>query len=226
MGKPRQSKHHHGSQVVLQAPPSRRAIAAQAARLMAEDGIADFGVAKRKAARHLGYSDKDALPSNDEVEVELRTYQSLFQREEQTERLEAMRTIALDVMRRWEKYHPHLCGAAWNGTAGREHVIEIELFLDDEKTVQIQLLGQEIPFETGEHAHFDRSITRRITALTLEHAGFLVRLSLYRSDDLRGALKPDASGLPARGNAAAVLLLLERARQEARLGAMLTNFRD
>ena len=192
---------------------------------MAEDGIADFGAAKRKAARHLGYSDKDALPSNDEVEVELRTYQSLFQRDEQFARLDAMRTVACDVMRRWEKYHPHLSGPAWSGTAGRESIVEIELFVDDEKTIQIQLLGLDIPFETAEHAHFNRTLTRRITALTVEYDGFLVRLSLYRTDDLRGAVKPDASGRPARGDIAAVAQLREQAREEAQLGAMLAGLR-
>ena len=225
MGKPRQSKGHHESGSALQSPPSRRAIAAQAARLMAEDGIADFGAAKRKAARHLGYSDKDALPSNDEVEIELRTYQGLFQRDEQRERLEAMRTVALDVMQRWEKYHPRLSGPAWNGTAGRESIVEIELFVDDEKTIQIQLLGLDIPLETTEHMHFNRALTRRITALTLEHDGFLVRLSLYRTDDLRGAVKPDASGGPARGDLAAVAQLREQAREEAQLGATLAGLR-
>ncbi len=193
---------------------------------MAEDGIADFGVAKRKAARHLGYSEKDALPSNDEVEAELRTYQSLFQREELIERLDAMRTVALRVMRQWERYHPHLCGPAWRGTAGREHNIEIELFVDDEKTVQIQLLGQGIPFDTMEHPHFNPALSRRITALTLEYDGFLVRLSLYRTDDLRGALKPEASGLPARGNAAAVLQLLEQKPEAAQTDARRTMQRQ
>jgi len=225
MGKPRQSKGHHESGSALQSPPSRRAIAAQAARLMAEDGIADFGAAKRKAARHLGYSDKDALPSNDEVEAELRTYQSLFQRDEQRERLKAMRTVALDVMRRWEKYHPHLTGPAWNGTASREGVVDIELFVDDEKTIQIQLLGLGIPFETAERAHFNQALTRHITALTVEYDGFLVRLSLYRTDDLRGAVKADASGRPARGDIAAVARWREQAREEDQFGAMLAGLR-
>ena len=61
----------------FRAPPSRsgnlrREVAAAAARMMAEDGISDFGFAKRKAARQLGASDADALPTNAEIEAELR----------------------------------------------------------------------------------------------------------------------------------------------------------
>ena len=47
----------------------RARIAAAAARLMAEDGIDDFALAKRKAARQLGASDTESLPRNDEIEA-------------------------------------------------------------------------------------------------------------------------------------------------------------
>ena len=50
----------------------RARIAAAAARLMAEDGINDFALAKRKAARGLGAANTEALPGNDEIEAELR----------------------------------------------------------------------------------------------------------------------------------------------------------
>src|SRR5512145_2523722 len=51
---------------------TRARIAAAAARLMAEDGIDDFALAKRKAARQLGVTEAQALPGNDEIEAELR----------------------------------------------------------------------------------------------------------------------------------------------------------
>src|SRR2546426_228906 len=55
----------------------RARIAAAAARLMAEDGIDDFALAKRKAARQLGAADTQSLPRNDEIEAELRAYRAL-----------------------------------------------------------------------------------------------------------------------------------------------------
>ena len=57
----------------------RRAIASAAARLMAEEGIGDYGTAKRKAARSMGADDSAALPTNEEIETELRAWQSLYQ---------------------------------------------------------------------------------------------------------------------------------------------------
>ena len=47
-------------------------IANLAARLMAVDGIDDFALAKRKAARQAGALDTRSLPTNEEVEQALR----------------------------------------------------------------------------------------------------------------------------------------------------------
>ena len=56
----------------------RRALAQEAARLMAEHGIHDFGTAKRKAAERLGVGTEAALPRNTEIEASLAEYQRLF----------------------------------------------------------------------------------------------------------------------------------------------------
>ena len=45
----------------------REQLAHQTARLIAEDGIVDFAFAKRKAARQMGASDTQHLPSNQEI---------------------------------------------------------------------------------------------------------------------------------------------------------------
>ena len=56
----------------------RRAVAQEAARVMAEHGIQDFRAAKRKAAERFGVTEEGALPSNAEVEESLVAYQRLF----------------------------------------------------------------------------------------------------------------------------------------------------
>jgi hypothetical protein len=128
----------------------RRNIASAAARLMAEGGMNDYGSAKRKAARQLGAGDGDALPSNDEVETELRAYQAIFQDEEQPERLYEMRTHALEVMNLLADFHPHLTGAVLDGTAARYAPIEIELFADSSKDVEIFMLSHNISYSSTE----------------------------------------------------------------------------
>ena len=56
----------------------RSRIAHLAARLMAEDGIEDYALAKRKAARQAGVPDTRELPANEEIDAALRAYQQIY----------------------------------------------------------------------------------------------------------------------------------------------------
>lgn len=129
---------------------ARRSVASLAARMMAEDGIVDYGFAKRKAAKTLGVGDGETLPTNDEIETELRAYQSLFQEGEQNERLRVLRETALEVMYLLADFHPYLTGAVLDGTAGRYAGVEIDLYADSTKDVEISLLSHDISYESSE----------------------------------------------------------------------------
>ena len=97
----------------------------QANQLKANDNAikaqehAEEARAKRKAARSMGAGEGDALPTNDEIETELRAWQSLYQEDEQRERVHDLRTTALEVMQLLAEFNPCLTGAALDGTAGR-----------------------------------------------------------------------------------------------------------
>ena len=126
---------------------SRASIASAAARLMAEDGIADYHHAKRKAARQLGLPEHTAYPDNAEVEAELRTYRSLYQEQAHPELIRAMRQSALRLLELLADYSPHLAGSVLDGTAGEHSRIDILLFADSAKEVEIFLLNHGIEFE-------------------------------------------------------------------------------
>ena len=78
----------------------RERIAQQAARLIAEDGLQDYALAKIKAARQIGAPDTRNLPNDEEVARALRDYQALYQKDEQSERLHQLRQQALAAMLR------------------------------------------------------------------------------------------------------------------------------
>jgi len=125
----------------------RSLIAARAARLMAEDGIADFSLAKRKAARQLGAPSTQALPNNEEVEAELRSYRELYQREEHAGVLQALRRKALDAMRFFARFDPYVTGPVLSGAAGEFSTISLELFAANEKDFELFLLDHRIAFD-------------------------------------------------------------------------------
>jgi hypothetical protein len=155
----------------------RREIAALAARLMAEDGVSDFGFAKRKAARQLGASDTEALPANAEIETELRAWQALYQGQEQARRLAAMRVAALGLMRELARFRPYLRGAVLDGTAGRYADIELDLYPESGKDVEIFLLETAPGFE---HCELRRNVPNAPEmALALEWDDLPVKLFVY-----------------------------------------------
>ena len=157
----------------------RREIAALAARMMAEDGISDFGFAKRKAAKQLGATDADSLPNNTEIEAELRAWQALYQDDEQPERLFEMRTAAVEVMRMLETFRPYLIGGALDGTAGLYSELEIEIFPDSTKDVEIFFLNQDFPYEHREPRRPAPHAPEAILSFDWEDVP--VRISVYPS---------------------------------------------
>lgn len=185
----------------FRAPPSRsgnlrREVAAAAARMMAEDGISDFGFAKRKAARQLGASDADALPTNAEIEAELRAWQALYQDEEQAERVLEMRRAAVEVMRLLDPFHPYLTGGALDGTAGRYTEVEIELFPESAKEVEIFFLNEDIRYEHREPRRTAPNTPEAI--ISFEWDQVPIRLSIYHAHAERvGRRHGERARLPA-----------------------------
>jgi hypothetical protein len=172
----------------------RLRIAAAAARLMAEDGIEDYALAKRKAARQLGAGDTQALPGNDEIEDELRAYQSLYQGEEQRQRIQHLRTQALEAMRMLAVFRPYLAGPVLKGTAGRYSDIDLQLFTDDSKAVELLLLNRNVAYEVSDERYFAGGRERAVPVLKLEWSGVPLKLAIYAANDERGALKISAGG--------------------------------
>jgi CRISPR/Cas system CMR subunit Cmr6 (Cas7 group RAMP superfamily) len=174
----------------------RARIATAAARLMAEDGIDDFALAKRKAARQLGASDTQSLPANEEVETELKAYQALYQGEEQRARIRELRAVALDAMRSLVAFNPYLAGAVLKGIAGRYADIDLQLFTDDQKAVEMFLVNRSLAYAVSEQRHYCGDEPRPVPVLTVEWRGVPLNLAVYAAKDERSSLKATPSGRP------------------------------
>ena len=172
----------------------RARIAAAAARIMAEDGIDDFALAKRKAARQLGAAETEALPANDEVELELRAYRALYQPEEHAQRIAELRRIALDAMRALERFSPYLTGPVLKGTAGPYAEIELQLFPESTKEVEIFLLERRITYTTHEGRRFSGDRAHAMSVLSLDWEGAPLKLTVFDPRDERLALKTSQAG--------------------------------
>jgi hypothetical protein len=183
-------------------------VAAVAARLIVEEGM-EYGPAKRRAAQTLGRSKVRSaeLPDNLAIEDEVRSYLALFCADTQPAELAALRRVAGEWMQRLAEFRPHLSGAVWRGTATRHNDLYLQLFCDDSKSAEISLINLGLHFEVGSTSGF-RGETVDVLSVTSPcpelGEAVNVHLAVHDHDDLRGALRPDASGRTQRGDLAAL----------------------
>lgn len=159
------ARHNHPSHSHI-----RDSIAQLAARLMAE-GIDDFALAKRKAARQLGISEAQHLPNNSEVEQALRTYQALYRHDNQDSLLHQLRTQALHIMRELAGFDPMLSGSVLRGTATPYSDINLMLFADSPKDVEMYLLNRGIDYKASEKRFHFSDGWRMAPVLLLSQSG-------------------------------------------------------
>ena len=181
----------------------RGRIAHLAARLMAEDGIEDYALAKRKAARQAGVPDSRHLPDNDEIDAALKTYRDLYQ-QDHASHLRELRLLALKLMSEFIAFNPHLTGSILRGSAGKYAGAHLHLYTDNAKNVEHYLLNQDIAFRCGAIRLYAGELALDAPVYTFEREGVEIHLTVLSMRELRSQLKASATGRP-----------IERARLEA-----------
>jgi hypothetical protein len=164
----------------------RLTLAQEAARIMAEQGVRDFHVAKRKAAERLGFGNERDLPSNREIDLALREYQHLFQGDSQPKLVRKLRNEALQAMRFFAAFEPRLVGAVLDGTADEFSAVCLHLHDDDPANVLRHLAEHDIPFDETERVlRYSREEVREFPCLTFEADDVPFDLTLLPLDLLR-----------------------------------------
>ncbi len=125
----------------------RATIAQEAARLIAEHGIHDYGLAKRKAAERYGVSEGTQLPRNVEIEDALRERQRLFGGGVHEESLQRLRGVAVRAMKLLRGFEPRLVGPVLLGTATEHDDVQLHLFAESVESVVIFLLDRQVDYE-------------------------------------------------------------------------------
>ena len=187
---------------------NRVRIAQVAAKLIAEHGITDWSLAKRKAARTLMLPDREPLPGDDEITAALAEYHALFGGAAHASNLRAQREEALRWMRRLHEFTPLLTGGVAAGWATAHSDIRLELVANDAKLVELTLLNAGVAYRA---MHSDRD---GAAELFVESAGGGLRLSVRAPDEARQRPRRDRHGNEEiRLDEAAVAALLDGVEQ-------------
>ena len=198
----------------------RESIAQIAARLIAQDGIEDFSVAKRKAAHQAGCGDTHNLPTDSEVEVALKSYRELYFRDEHPQLLIALRKEALYIMQRFSRLSPYLVGSVLSGSAGSYSDINLHIYSDNPKEVELFLMDQRIQYR-----HLTARSERVHLCVTFYSNDIAVTLTVFPENDLRRSMsKADGSNLErARIDQLEKLIAQDQARQDSHASSLLAS---
>lgn len=131
----------------------REELADESARLMIEHGIADFGLAKRKAAERFAVTASGALPSNVQIQACLEERQRIFEPDEHPNHIARMRNVACDVMEMLASFDPRLVGAALTGTATVTSNVELHVFSDTPELVATTLADNNVRYRETERRY-------------------------------------------------------------------------
>jgi hypothetical protein len=177
----------------------RRALAQEAARIMAEHGIRDFLVAKRKAADRFGVTDGAVLPKNTEIEAALSEYQRLFRGDEHAATLYAQRQAALQAMQCLAPFAPRLVGAVLSGTATEHSDVQLHLFADSPESVAISLMDQGIRHEiTARRVKMSSERVLEYPGVRFEIGDQPIEVTVFPTDGIRQAPVSPVDGRPMR----------------------------
>ena len=177
----------------------RRALAQEAARIMAQHGIHDFLTAKRKAAERLGVADASALPRNTEIEDALAEYQRLFDPSGHELTLEAQRRAALHAMLWLSQFDPRLVGPVLSGTATEHADIQLHVFADRPEYVALRLIDRGVAHEVTERrVRLDAERTKAYPGVRFAVDNRCIDATVFPLDGIRQAPVSPVDGRPMR----------------------------
>jgi hypothetical protein len=177
----------------------RRALAQEAARIMAQHGIHDFLTAKRKAAQALGVTDSSALPRNTEIEAALVEYQRLFDAGGHEQSLQEQRRAALHAMHWLSQFEPRLVGPVLTGTATAHADIQLHLFADRSENVMLRLMDRGIAHEiTERRVKLNAERIKAFPGLRFVVHNQRVEATVFPLDGIRQAPVSPVDGKPMR----------------------------
>jgi hypothetical protein len=174
----------------------RREIARRAARLMYAREESEYFTAKRKAAAEMGvdyrYRPKD-LPSNAEIREQIEVLADLYEGEKRLERLNAMRLDALRLMRKLERFRPHLIGSVLTGHIRTGSDIDIHVFTDSIPALTDTLDAEGLTYTTQNKRIIKHNEERIFTHIHVEDR-HTYELTVYSADKVNYPFKSSITG--------------------------------
>lgn len=179
---------------------ARQLLAQEAARIIVDQGLRDYRIAKIKAAERLGMNSRGALPGNTEIEQAIAEHLLLFGGNSHAGFLHELRSTALSAMQLLQDFAPRLVGPVLAGTADDNSAINLHLFVDSSEVVALFLEGHGIacrPYERRLKNRRGRNVQANIfPGYEFKFEGEPVEATVFPVDGIRQAPLSPIDGKP------------------------------
>lgn len=156
----------------------RKSLAAVAAQIMYDQEEKEYYQAKRKAAKRLNCENID-LPANREIRESILEIARMYEGDDHSERLGAMRIAALKIMVQLEEFQPKLIGSVLTGHIHKSSDIDLHVFSDDPEIIADKLLDLDIDCDVEEKKVNKNNEERIFTHIHFQSMGFNFELTVY-----------------------------------------------
>ncbi len=188
----------------------RLVVAQEAARIIVNQGVRDYQLAKQKAVDRLGLNARGSLPGNSEIEAAVADHLLIFGGEAHQDMLRLMRTAALSAMELLAAFSPRLVGPVLTGTADENSAINLHLFADSPEMVAVEIGEVGISFRPYERRlKSRRGQIETYAGFEFSHCNETVQATVFPVDGIRQAPMSPIDGKPmkrADGNAVQEML--------------------
>lgn len=172
-------------------------VAQEAARIIVNQGLRDYGLAKKKAAERLGLNARGSLPGNAEIEQAVSEHLQLFAGESHSDLLRTMRLAALSAMELLATFTPRLVGPVLNGTADANSAVNLHVFADSPEAVALTLDERGIDYRTYERRlKSRRDRAEAFAGYEFHHGDAAVQATVFPVDGIRQAPMSPVDGKP------------------------------
>lgn len=192
-------KPRDGKPPVRGGEQKRLRVAAEAARIMAEEGVRDFQLAKRKAAARLRVPTDRDLPTNEEVDDALTARLRLFHGTQLEQNSRRLRQIAAEAMNFFAAFEPRLVGQVLAGNVTPTSQIQLHVSADAPEQIGLVLQEHRIPFRlTERRVRFGGERYKNVSAYEFTADGALIELYVFDPQAARETPLSPVDGRPMR----------------------------
>lgn len=178
---------------------ARRVVAQEAARIIVNQGVRDYRVAKQKAAGRLGLNGRSSLPGNAEIEAAVAEHLQIFGGNTHDDHLRLLRVAALSAMGLLAAFAPRLIGPVLAGTADENSAVNLHVFSDSCEAVSEELATIGISYRPYERKlRISRSQLVSFAGFEFHHSNSLIQATVFPVNGIRQAPLSPIDGKPMR----------------------------